>query len=138
MNFARWTTRLPTEHTRPYGVEELHYVFFEPEGWPGKGTTIGLNIPECELHFSFVAPDDQPVVFINRPGKKNPNVKKWTHNACQLAAEYRAVLMFNCDTAEQAEQAARRAKKWLPPHYQRMALERMLSDPKDRARANLS
>jgi hypothetical protein len=31
-----WTTRLNPELSRRYGVEELHNVFFEPEGWEGR------------------------------------------------------------------------------------------------------
>jgi len=31
-----WTTRVLPEYTRPYGVEEVHDVWFVPNGWPGR------------------------------------------------------------------------------------------------------
>jgi hypothetical protein len=32
-----WTTRVLPEHTRPYGVEEMHNIWFVPVGWPWEG-----------------------------------------------------------------------------------------------------
>jgi hypothetical protein len=119
-----WTTRLDPEHTRRYGVGELHEVVFEPPGWKGNGTTVVLGIPECELQFAFVA-DERPVVAINRP-VRNTNAKHWTRCACDLATQYNAALLLICDTAEQAEIGVRR-----------IALERM-RDPATRVRDLLS
>jgi hypothetical protein len=131
---APWTTRLDPKHTASYGVGELHQVCFEPPSWAGKGTTIVLGIPECELQFAFVA-DDRPIVAINRP-VHNTGVKSWTRYACKLAAEYNAFLMLICDTAEQADIGARRVAKLLP-RYRRVALERMY-DHRSRVRERLS
>jgi hypothetical protein len=130
-----WTTRMPGEHTRPFGVEELHNVFFEPDGWLGKGTTVNLGIPECELIVGSVSPDGEPFACVNRP-QHNKSVKGWIRSACKLAMQQRAMLIFSCDTAEQAELAARRAAKLLPQH-KRMAMERIF-EPRDRARGGLS
>ena len=73
---TNWTTRIDPSLTRQYGVEELHNVCFEPPGWPGKGPTVNLLIPECELHFVFFD-GNTPVALVNRP-TKNKNVKNWT------------------------------------------------------------
>jgi hypothetical protein len=119
-----WTTRLDPKLTRPFGVEELHDVCFVPMGWPGKGPTIGLGIPECETMFTILAKDGTPITEINRP-PTNHDVKRWTRMVCKTALGIvDCCVMFNCDTVEQAEQAARRATKWLPG-YKRMPLERM-------------
>jgi hypothetical protein len=74
------------------------------------------------------------VVCINQP-QINRNIRRWARLACETATQYRAVLGFLCDTAEQAEQVARLAAGWLP-HHRRMSLERMLAEPRDRARSN--
>ena len=37
-----WTTRLPPERTRTYGVEELHCAWLLPRGFPGKGPVVSL------------------------------------------------------------------------------------------------
>jgi hypothetical protein len=132
-----WITRADPELTRPYGVEELHQVCFEPVGWPGRGTTISLGIPECELQHVFIRSDGELVISINRP-RRNKNVKGWTRTVCEMATEQRALVFFSCDTAEQAAIAAKRAAKWLPCH-QRAAIERVFNDsPAFRTRSNLS
>jgi hypothetical protein len=133
-----WTTRFDPVITRTYGVETVHGAVFMPDSWrPGIGAkTITLLIPECELQFVEVMPDGEPFAIISRR-KHDFNVKRWVRNACELAAERKACLSFGCDTAEQAEQAARRAGKWLPASYSRVALERMY-EPESRIRENLS
>ena len=113
-----WTTRLRPELTGPFGVEELHNVWFTPKEWPGKGPVASLLIPECEMHFCMLGPDGAPVTFVNRP-KANTKVKSWVRTVCEFANERGAA-----DTAEQAELVARMAAKLLPNH-QRAALERM-------------
>ena len=118
-----WTTRLRPELTRPFDVEEMHSVWFIPKGWPGNGAVASLLIPECEMHFCMLGPDGAPVTFVNRP-KANKKVKCWVRTVCELANERGAAVSFSCDTAEQAERAARMAVKLLPNH-QRAALERM-------------
>src|SRR5262249_20906135 len=130
-----WTTRIAPELTRSYGVEELHNVAFEPRGWPGHGTTISLSIPECELQYVFLAANGDPVAMINRP-QNNKSQKHWLRYACRVATEERAYLFLSCDTAEQAEQAAKAAGRRLP-HHHRAALER-LYEPNTRARERLS
>jgi hypothetical protein len=40
-----WTTRVEPKHTRRFGVEEIHSVCFEPEGWPGKGPVDRARYP---------------------------------------------------------------------------------------------
>lgn len=131
----RWTTRILSEMTRRYGVEELHTVCFAPKDWVGKGATVSLGIPECELACVVLDGDGEPVATINRP-KTNRNVSSWTRMACTLAVEQQAFVMFQCDTAEQAEIAAGEAVRLLP-NYRRAALERMY-DPATRAADKLS
>jgi hypothetical protein len=120
---ASWTTRVEPELTRPFAVEELHQVFFEPDGWPGRGSVIALLVPECELQTTFVAADGEPIAVINRPAK-NKSVRYWLKRACERAAADEAFIFFSCDTEEQASWAARRAAKLLPNH-RRMSLERV-------------
>ena len=63
-----WTTLLDPKLTRPYGIEELYKVCFEPLGWPGKGVVIGLGmIPECEQQCCVPMDEGDPVVMVNRP-----------------------------------------------------------------------
>jgi hypothetical protein len=133
-----WTTRFDPTITRRFGVEEIHNVWFLPDSWhPGIGAeTVTLLIPECELQLVSVLPDGEPLGIISRR-KHDFNVKRWTRNACALAADKRASLSFGCDTREQAELAAKRAGKWLPKNYSRVALERMY-EPETRIRKNLS
>jgi hypothetical protein len=130
-----WTTRLRSEMTIAYGVDEVHNVWFTPKGWPGKGPVIGLLIPECEMQFHFVAQSGEPIAMVNRP-PNNKSVRRWLRFACRQAAQIDSCLSLACDTAEQAETWARRAAKWLPNH-ERAALERMY-DANTRAKGGLS
>jgi len=130
-----WTTRVLPELTRPYGVEELHRAWFVPKGWLGKGPGVTLLIPECELQICTIRPDGVPDLFVNRP-RNNKKIKVWLRSACKMAVELNASLSFGCDTAEQAERAAKAAGKLLP-HYERSALERMY-DAKTSLRGNLN
>lgn len=133
-----WTTRVNPTITRQFGVEEVHSIWFLPRDWrPGIGAvTITLLLPECELQLVEVMPDGEPLGIISRC-KEDFNIKRWTRNAVEIAVERKAALSFGCDTVEQAEQASRRAIKWLPKQYQRVALERMYS-PESRIRSKLS
>jgi hypothetical protein len=81
-----WTTRIRPDCTAPYGVEELHTVWFTPKGWPGKGTTISLLIPECEMHCSMLDRNGELLHIINCP-PTNRNVKRWLRYVCELATQ---------------------------------------------------
>ena len=118
-----WTTRIDPELSRPFGVEELHSVWFTPPGWPGKVTTVGLGIPECELQVVWLDGKGEPIAMINQP-QQNRSLKGWLRTACGIAKEQQAVLYLSCDTPEQAEHAAKLAARLLPG-YRRIALERM-------------
>jgi hypothetical protein len=137
MSNAGWTTRIDPRHTRAFGVEEIHSVCFEPIGWPGKGICIGLGIPECEMHYVYppLTSDVEPLAVVNRP-HVNKSVKYWLRYVCKLATAERTFVALNCDTAEQAADAARMAARWLPEH-RRAALERLYS-ASSRARDKLS
>lgn len=89
MTDGLWRTRADPALTREYGVEELHHAFFEPPGWPGKGPTVSLGIPECELILATVGADGEPQALVNRP-QHNRSVKQWTRSACEMAACARA------------------------------------------------
>ena len=131
-----WTTLLDPE--LPYmGDKELHTAWFMPNGWPGKGPCVALEIPECKLHVCLLQLDGEPVVIVNRP-RSNKNIKKWVRSACERAREYQACISFTCDTAEQAEDAAKLAAKFLPKDYERVALERMYRPETRVVRGNLS
>jgi hypothetical protein len=132
---APWATRWPAGITQRFGAEELHQVLFEPDGWPGHGVSVNLVLPECQLVIAFPAADGEPTVYVNRP-QSNRNVKRWRF-ACEAATKHRFLLGFCCDTAQQAEQAARRAARWLPSR-RRMSLERILTEPSNWARSAMS
>jgi hypothetical protein len=134
MTDVGWTTRFDPEITNAWGVPEAHFAYFEPSVWSERRTAVVLLIPECELQFAQIV-DGEPVVMINRP-QNNKNIKTWTRNACEIATDQMAFLSFTCDTAEEAERAARRAAKLLPKH-KRVALERMY-DVASRERGRLS
>jgi hypothetical protein len=118
-----WTTRVDPKYTRQFGVEELHKVYFEPSGWPGKGTSICFLIPECELQVTFLDKDGELIATVNRP-PHNRKLKYWLHYVCELATEQCAFLIFTCDTAEQAQHVAKVIAKRLPQH-RRAAVERV-------------
>jgi hypothetical protein len=130
-----WTTRADPEHTRKYGVEEVHNAYFLPRSWPGKGPTFCLVIPECEVQFCFLAADGQPVGLINRP-PTNKRVKGWVRTVCKEAKRYGAAVILSCDTQEQVERAAKQVAELLPGH-ERVSMERM-QDPQARVRSNLN
>ena len=130
-----WTTRLPVERTRLFGVEEVHCAWLLPRGYPGRGPVVSLALPECRLQYM---PDVeiagvQLVGVFDRPRR---TVAHWVKDAAKVAAEEHAALMIISDTAEQLEPAVRLAAKRLP-HHERAALERM-ADPAARARERLS
>jgi hypothetical protein len=131
----QWTTRLEPEMTREYGVDQIHMIWFAPKGWQGKGPTVGLGIPECELICTKLDRNGDPLSLVNRP-RRNKNLKRWLRTACKMAIEQGAAFFLSCDTAEQASAAAKQAAKLLPD-YQRVALERMYA-PESRSRLNLS
>jgi hypothetical protein len=135
MSETDWTTRMPADLTRRYGVEELHSVHFAPKGWPGAGPTIVLGIPECEMHLCQLDKNGEPVVFINRP-QVNKSIKSWMRTACSMAREDRLLFILSCDTADQAIRAAKLAAKLLPNH-ERVANERM-EQAEARGRMNLN
>lgn len=93
-----WTTRVPPEATAPFGCAELHASVFQPvRDRGGHCPAMVIEIPETPLHKVNIA----------------------------LAAADRlgARLLFLCDTAAQAEEAAALAARHLPRH-RRIALER--------------
>ena len=120
---APWATRVDTELSRRFDVPEIHTVCFAPVGWSGKGPTIALGIPECELQRCQMGADGEPVAFVNRP-QVNKSVRRWMNYVCRTASEERLFVMFHCDTAHQAKKAAKYATRQLPQH-RRVALERM-------------
>jgi hypothetical protein len=99
MSEASWTTRLPQEYTRAYGVIEAHCVCFQPAddqgGIRGAATFCIPETPE-ELIEEVLRQSD------------------------------RRRIAFFCDTANQAEQIAVYAAARLPNH-RRVALERAVA-----------
>jgi hypothetical protein len=78
-----WTTRLASELTRRWNVEEIHNVWFLPKGWTGHGPVVGLLIPECEFQYTFPNPDGgEPFTIVNRP-PTNKNVTQWLRHCLQ-------------------------------------------------------
>jgi hypothetical protein len=118
-----WTTQVPPELTRPYGVEEVHSAFFTPAAWPGQGNVVNLLIPECETQYVFWSEGGEPLAVVNRP-KENRDVEDWLRHVCETAKELKAMLVVSCDTREQADLAVRRVAK-LAPGYARQPLERV-------------
>lgn len=129
-----WTTKLDTALASRFGVE-VHTACYVPGGWAGKGASVCLGLPECELVMTLV--DDAGVVktLVNQP-QINRDVSHWVQAACETAIERRAVVLFNCDTAEQLAAAILQAEPLLPG-YERVALERMY-DPQSRSKKGLS
>ena len=68
---SNWTTRVLPEYTCPYGVEEVHNVWFAPKGWPGKGPAVSLLVPECELQCVMLASDGEPMTYTRPQVNKN-------------------------------------------------------------------
>jgi hypothetical protein len=113
----------------------MHTVFFVPPGWKGKGNSISMGIPECELHCALRKSDGTISVMVNQP-QHNFNVDRWMRSACDMAIDYGAAIAFHCNTASQAIRAAKKAKRWLHG-YERVALER-LYDAKSRTKGGLN
>ena len=67
---SNWTTRVLPEYTCPYGVEEVHNVWFAPKGWPGKGPAVSLLVPECELQCVMLASGWRANDLHPSPGKQ--------------------------------------------------------------------
>lgn len=130
---SAWTTRLPVEMTRAYGVAELHTVWFLPNNWPGTGPTVRLQIPEGKISSFSLAPNGVLEMQIHPQIQK---MKFALRKACSLAAEQRAALIISTDTNEQAEHAAKKATRLLPRH-ERAAMERM-EEPAARSRSDLN
>jgi len=130
-----WTSQVPLEFTRPFGVEKIHAAMLAPPAWPGRGPVVGLSIPECELQIVLIAASDKPAAIVNRP-QVNRNIMRWLRSACDMAIEYDAALVVSADTAEQAERAAKSAGRRLPK-YERVALERVYAG-NTRMKENLS
>jgi hypothetical protein len=123
---VKWTTRL--EGSQEFGVDELHSAWFQPDGWPGKGTVISLGIPECEAIYTRA----DGSMLVHNP--TNRNVRACIRATCRQATKAHAVVLLHCDTLEQLEHAVRLATKLLP-HHRRAALERFY-DPKWRSNLN--
>jgi hypothetical protein len=120
----------------PDGADKAHYACFLPKNWQGEGPVVNFLIPECELQADLPRPPGaEPAVFINMPPVDRQKVENWLPLACKIATRQAAALYFACDTAKQAEQAARMASPHLPDH-ERVALERMY-EPHTSARSGL-
>jgi len=96
---STWTTRLPPERTRLFGVEEMHVAWLLPRGYPGRGPVVCLTIPECELKFvSGVEIAGAMIVYtFDRP---RPSLARWIKDACKIASDENAVLFITADTVE--------------------------------------
>jgi hypothetical protein len=91
-------TRIPPEHTRWAGVEELHPVHFQHRADRGGACcAVSVQVPEVPRHRIKLALD--------------------------LAHLARARVLFLCDTHEQAVRSCRLAARLLPEH-RFVALER--------------
>ena len=117
---SAWSTRISPEQTRPFGVEALHTVWFEPDNWPGTGPTVFLQIPEGKIFSTSLTSNVVPIVLIHPPQK----IKYALRKACSMAAEEKACLILHCDTPDQAERAAKKAARLLPRH-KRAAVKRI-------------
>lgn len=97
------TTRFPAEYSRQFGCEELHGVVLHPLDDPG-GTLpcVNVQIPEHEQNFV---------------------------TAMTTAREKGYRVLFICDTADQAEDAARRALALLEGTHQRVPIEPLFGVP---------
>jgi hypothetical protein len=118
-----WTTQLDPEVTASYGISAVHGAWFIPRGkCPLPRNVVTILIPECETQHIF----PNVCTLVNRP-QVNRNVKRWLKHACREASDRNAVLIVACDSAEQAQSAARMASRFLPKH-QRAALERIYQE----------
>lgn len=87
---ANWTTRVPAEALRGYGVAELHVVIFAPaEDMNGMRSAMAIQIPEAT-------------------NALNP--------AMGMADRDRMRVLLVCDTAKQARRVAAKVSALLPRH----------------------
>jgi len=114
---------------------DFHMACFAPSDWPGKGPTVCLGLPECELVLTVLGKNGVPSALVNRPND-NRDVWYWIKFACEMAQQEQAFIMFNCDTIEQLKGAISLLERLLP-QYERIALERMY-DPESRRKRDLS
>ena len=126
-----WTTLLDPALCKPYGVEELHQVWFLPKSENVLGQCIDLGIPECDC--KLVRADGDTMVLVHRTDRNN--VRHWLKEVCKMATELDCALALSCDTREQADGAAAFAARRLPNHA-RIPLERMY-DPATRTSRGL-
>jgi hypothetical protein len=109
---------------------ERHTVCFVPTGWTGRGSSVGLTIPECELHLCVLCANGDVIRHVNGPPKKK-DVLEWLKYACLEAAEHQLPLILSCATAEWAASIAHFAMRRLSKHH-RIAPERIYQRPEDR------
>jgi hypothetical protein len=84
------STRIPTEHARPFGLEELHCALFQHRAdRGGSSSAISVQVPE--------AADLIPT-------------------AAKLAWRHSVRVLLLCDTADQAVAARRQFAKLAPRH----------------------
>lgn len=129
-----WTTQFPSELTKPYNCAEPYIAFFAPKGWPGKGTTYALLLPEGELQCARLGPNGETIAIIANP-PKDKNVKKLLQRLCEEIQKEKAVLTLACDTEQQLNNAVETAVSLLS-EYERIPLERMI-EAKTRTKAGL-
>jgi hypothetical protein len=116
-----WTTRLPDEYARRFGLEAHHVVAFEPDGWCGTGDAVALWLPDLNL-FHFVNRGSDR--FQVRPYAAHEGEDAWsiTHEICVFAAENDLFLVIHCDDEVTARKAAAQAAKLLPRHRRSTAV----------------
>jgi hypothetical protein len=121
---SRWSTEVPREITRRYGVESLHSAALAPAEWrPKRDTVISLGLPECELQLTLWN-GGEPVAMVRR--MRDPNMSVALARVAAVAqARAPAMVMLQCDTKAQLKRALRVLEARLPDH-QRVALERLM------------
>jgi hypothetical protein len=126
-----WTTKVPTESSARRR-KEFHLAMFEPERWRDDRAQVSLDIPVWKLTLCWVVDGIPRVAYVPT---NTTSFRTAVRRACKEAIERQALLWFSCDTARQANLAARLAARWLPNH-RRQALERM-DDAESRERSKL-
>ena len=121
---SRWSTEVPREITRRYGVESLHSAALAPAEWrPKRDTVISLGLPECELQLIRWG-EAMPIGTIWR--MRDPNMSVALARVAAVAqARAPAMVLLQCDTKPQLTRALRVLEARLPGH-QRVALERLM------------
>jgi hypothetical protein len=120
--------------TEAYGYDgELHGAWFEPPRWGGDRPIVGLEIPECKMHFTRLV-DGQPSACFAVHASGKPELA--IESAAKLAVENQAWFALHCDTHAEAENSAAAALEHLKG-YKRVALERMY-EAQNRERQGLS